>query len=537
MDKKQKVTGNRRFLKPVIVVAVILLAGIIAGYFLSDSNSSNDQVNNDINPYQNPATAADVATGAILAHQYCQSCHLFPEPALLNKNKWKNILPQMGIRLGIKTHRGESYQESIKSTELVVPASPVITDSQWQQIIDYYMVTAPIFLPVQQRSVPITRKMPFFSVHEPAPNFSGKQVLATYVKIDTSVKPARILVANGQSNKLFLLNNKLKVIDSVTTTGPVVDISFTPHEILVCMIGKELGANDDKAGSIAQLHISSTGKMNLDAAPVFKNLARPVQILPVDLNGDQKTDYLICEFGNLTGALSWMENKGNGTFTRHVISNLPGAIKAYIDYSANSKLPNIWVLFTQGQERISYLTNKGNGVFEEKPVLKFPPIYGSSFFELVDINHDGYKDIIYTCGDNGNATLVLKPYHGVYVFLNNGHNQFRQKYFYPINGCYKAYARDFDGDGNIDIATVSLYTDAHQPEEGFVYLKNTGGLNFTPYSLTADTKFERAVTLDEGDVNGDGKPDLLIGNAYFDFGPFGYQIKEPLFYLLKNITR
>ncbi len=53
---------------------------------------------------------------------------------------------------------------------------------------------------------------------------------------------------------------------------------------------------------------------------------------------------------------------------------------------------------------------------------------------------------------------------------------FNQKYFFPINGCYKAMARDFDGDGDLDIATISFFADyEHQPEEGFVYLENKGG--------------------------------------------------------------
>jgi hypothetical protein len=151
----------------------------------------------------------------------------------------------------------------------------------------------------------------------------------------------------------------------------------------------------------------------------------------------------------------------------------------------------------------------------KKGILRFPPICGSSFFEMVDVNHDGYKDIVYTCGHNGDAAPVLKPYHGLYIFLNHQHDNYIQKYFYPINGCYKAYARDFDGDGNIDIATISLFTDKRQPEEGFVFLKGLGGLNFKPCALPAGIKFERAVTMDEGDINGDGKPDLLIRERLF----------------------
>jgi hypothetical protein len=58
---------------------------------------------------------------------------------------------------------------------------------------------------------------------------------------------------------------------------------------------------------------------------------RPVQISKVDLNADAKQDFLMCEFGNLKGALSWLENKANGKYDYHLIRAAPGAIKSYIN--------------------------------------------------------------------------------------------------------------------------------------------------------------------------------------------------------------
>ena len=212
-----------------------------------------------------------------------------------------------------------------------------------------------------------------------------------------------------------------------------------------------------------------------------------------------------------------MENKGNDKFQKHVLRAVPGAIKAYINDYNHDGLPDIWVLFAQADEGIILFTNKGNGNFSQEVIMRFPPEYGSSYFELADFNKDGFPDILYTCGDNADYSPILKPYHGVYIFLNDGTNHFTQKYFYHINGCYKAMARDFDGDGDLDIATISFFADySHHPEEGFVYLKNEGNLNFTPYSLP-ETQKGRWLSMDVGDIDGDGKIDIVLGN--FSIGP------------------
>jgi hypothetical protein len=264
---------------------------------------------------------------------------------------------------------------------------------------------------------------------------------------------------------------------------------------------------------------------------------RPVQITPADLNKDGKTDYIVCEFGNLAGALSWLEKKDTD-YVRHVLRAAPGAIKTYVDDYNHDGLPDIWALFAQGDESIFLFTNKGNGTFDTKQVLRFLPINGSSYFELDDFNKDGFPDIVYTCGDNADYSVVLKPYHGVYIFLNDGKNNFYQKYFYPINGCYKAIARDFDNDGDLDIATISFFADyLNEPEEGFIYLKNEGDFKFQPYSLP-EAENGRWLTMDAGDFDGDGKTDLMLGN----FSVKGAMIKssidwktQPPFLMLKNI--
>jgi hypothetical protein len=238
--------------------------------------------------------------------------------------------------------------------------------------------------------------------------------------------------------------------------------------------------------------------------------------------------------------LNWYENLGNGKYLRHSIRALPGLVKMYVNDYNKDGLPDVWALFSQGEEGIFLFTNKGNGEFDSKQLLRLPPVYGSTHFELDDFNNDGFPDILYTCGDNADYSRVLKPYHGVYIFMNDGKNNFNQKFFFPINGCYKAIARDFDGDGDLDIACISFFADyLKQPEEGFVYLENRGNLDFDPFSIPEATA-GRWLTMEAGDLDGDGKPDLVLGNFTLGFTNIKAGIdwkKGPTILILKNLGK
>jgi len=435
---------------------------------------------------------------------------MFPDPSLLDSKTWENgVLPNMGPRLGIfqfGSRSYPSYRHDLNLDSNFYPRQPVLNLDQWQNIIDYYSATSPDSLPKQGRTQSIQLTLPFFSVQ--VPTFTYPQPTTSFVKINgDSLHP--LIISDVLKHSVYFLDQKLEIRDSVHY-GPVVDIDFMHGKMLACDIGV-LNPNNGRFGK-AQFIADVHGKIKVDSTPLFGDLRRPVQISPADLNNDGKQDYLICEFGHLTGAASWMENMGDNKFARHVLRASPGAIKAYIDDYNHDGAPDIWVLFAQGEEGIFLFTNKGKGNFETKEILRFPSSYGSSYFEFADFNKDGHPDIIYTCGDNADFSPILKPYHGVYIFLNNGANQFIQKYFFPINGCYKALARDFDGDGDLDIATISFFADyEHQPEESFVYLENKGNFNFQPYSFP-EAKSGRWLTMDAGDIDGDGRLDLVLGN-------------------------
>ncbi|NCI47115.1 FG-GAP repeat domain-containing protein [Sediminibacterium soli] len=481
-----------------------------------------------------------IEKGKQLAITYCQSCHLLPDPSELDSKTWETgALPAMGPRLGIFSYgfaRYPSYKTDKDLPANFYPDKPVISNDDWQHIIDYYTSVSPDSLPKAKRQ-PIRPDLGLFAVQTPALNYPAAGICLT--KLDTTATSRQLFLFDLVAQKMFRYDHQLQLLDTFRSDATITDVDFHGNDLLACNVNI-INPNNGKYGKGQLIRKNAGGRLSLDTKPLFDSLARPVQMVSCDLNNDGRTDYLVCEFGHLTGGLAWMENKGNGKYEHHTLLAEPGVLKTYVEDVNHDGLQDVWALFSQGNEGIHLFTNKGNGQFDQQAVLRFPALYGSTYFEFADINNDGKKDIIYTCGDNADYSLVLKPYHGVYIYLNEGGNRFKQAYFFPINGCYKAMARDYDSDGDLDIATIAFFADyAGSPEEGFVYLQNEGGLQFSPHTLPA-TNAGRWLTMDAGDLDGDGKPDIVLGN--FSIRPTTVKPKldwtqGPPFMVLKNIHK
>lgn len=506
----------RHLLIPFIIIAC--LAVICTG--CNTANNSNQ-----------PATAEQ------LAKQYCSSCHVFPGPALLDKNTWtRSVLPIMAAKLGIHYFNGEpvvtiKHNQADTLQQTVDPAT-------WKKIIDYYQQTAPGTLPTISRPV-VQQFTNRFTLSEATVDKGFPS--ATYVKIDPGNK--WVYAANATDSAIYIYNQSLRKISAANVHGVIVDITFNNS---LTNTGARSGSytnigyinpNDAVTGNSYNFSINRQAAFTRQTN-IADKLPRPVQAIPCDLDNNGLTDYLICGFGHHKGEFYWLKNNGSGDYIKHMLWAIPGAIKAYINDYNHDGLPDIIVLFAQAEEGIYLFTNKGDGKFEKKPLLRFPPVYGSSYFELVDMNNDGYDDILYTCGDNADFSAgELKPYHGIYIFTNDGHFNFRQTLFFPMYGCYKAIARDFDKDGDMDIAAISFFPDRKsRPQESFLYLDNMGKEQFTPYCIPAYNK-GNWLTMDAGDIDGDGYDDIVIGNLDMPrirANSREQQVNKTAFLLLKN---
>jgi hypothetical protein len=169
----------------------------------------------------------------------------------------------------------------------------------------------------------------------------------------------------------------------------------------------------------------------------------------------------------------------------------------------------------QAREGVSLFINKGMGLFVEKPLLQFDAVFGSSYMEVADVNKDGYDDIIISNGDNADYSHSKKAYHGVHIFLNDHRNNFKESYFYPAYGASKTVARDFDQDGDLDLAMIAFFAENDKGKiETFLYFQNQGNLTFKVSNLQIPDG-GRYIAMDAGDVDRDGDIDILLGNYQF----------------------
>jgi hypothetical protein len=298
----------------------------------------------------------------------------------------------------------------------------------------------------------------------------------------------------------------------------VVDIEFRARRFWITTVGS-YSPSDAWEGKVllADAPGSTAGEAVVE---VLKDLPRPVHTTFADLNRDGRDDLLVCGYGNILGKLTWFESLADGSFREHVLLERPGAIRAYVHDFNQDGLPDIIVMFAQAREGIYILTNQGNGNFSSTPVVEQHPAWGNSYFELADFNGDGHPDLLACNGDNGDFTDLIPPtkaYHGIRIYLNDGRNHFKEAWTYPMNGVYKAMARDFDGDGDLDIAAISFYPDYfHSARESFLYFENTGSLQFQAASFSEGLS-GRWLGMDVGDLDGDGDPDIVLGA--FNDGP------------------
>ena len=476
--------------------------------------------NKEVNKPEYEELPVSSLPGNSLAKTHCGGCHTFVNPEFLPKSSWKNhVLPSMGYRLGIfeDDHPPDSlfgldFGDSILR-KANIPEKPVLAKADWIKIVDYYLENAPDTILPPTRSKKIKMGLKHFTYKRTS--YSHQPPHTVMVKIRSANRGVVFSDGKRNINRLTFLTSDLKKDYELSFKKAPIHYYEKSDTVYLTTVGESVFPHDLPQGELHKVFRKEPEQKYNTANLIISNLQRPVFMVYGDLNSDGFEDIVTCEFGSLTGKLVWLEKSVNNKYSKRLLRSKPGAITAIIKDVNNDGLMDILALMAQGDEGVFLYENQGNSAFKEKRLLSFPPLYGSQYIELADFNSDGFDDLIYVCGDNGDKSPILKSYHGIYIYLNDGNFSFTQIYFYQLNGAYKALPRDYDLDGDLDIAAISFFPDYYSyPEESFIYLENKGNFEFIEYSFPESIN-GRWMVMDAGDMDSDGDIDLALGSHVF----------------------
>jgi hypothetical protein len=454
----------------------------------------------------------DPVKGEALARQFCTSCHAFPPPEILPRGKWgAEIFEMTGLAL---TRTGAPKGKEIP------------LDVPMEDIVAYYEGNAPRELaPPEAWPEPSNVPVPF--ARKTMGLSGGPQPLVANVRL-LQLDAARGLevFAADMSSGLVLRGSPSRPEAGLSVIAKVPNPCHTQavdldkdgvSDLLVANLGS-VTPGDQTRGSVVWLRGTRDG--SFDTVSLAASLPRIADVEAADFDGDGDLDLVVAAFGwREVGSTLVFENRttdwSKPVFVPREVDWRQGAIHApVIDFDKDGK-PDFIDLVSQHHETVVAFLNRG-GSFTPQTIFAAPhPAWGSSGIDLVDLDRDGRVDVLMTNGDMLDEFL-LKPYHGISWLENQGAFPFKEHVLAPLNGVHRAQAVDLDGDGDLDVVACTLIPGMSKYGKALpslVWLEQTRRGEFVRHTL--ETGGYHA-SLDLGDVDGDGDPDIVTGNFQVD---------------------
>jgi len=245
-----------------------------------------------------------------------------------------------------------------------------------------------------------------------------------------------------------------------------------------------------------------------------------------DLNGDGKPDLVVasgcvvgisCNGNGTDGVVSVLLGNGDGTFQAAQTYDSGAYIASSVavgDVNGDGK-PDLVVAnvcFSSGScdtGVIETLLGNGDGTFRVSSIT-YPGTPIADYIAIADVNGDGKPDLVvadYCLGGSCSSGAVS-------VLLGNGNGTFQatQNYSSGGLGAYSVAVADVNGDGKPDIVVANAYANGSSTSNSVVgVLLGNGDGTFQSAQTYSSGGYE-ATSIAVADVNGDGKPDIVVAN-------------------------
>jgi hypothetical protein len=246
-----------------------------------------------------------------------------------------------------------------------------------------------------------------------------------------------------------------------------------------------------------------------------------------DVNRDGKPDLVVANYcGDVTSpcttrtpsTVGVLLGNGDGTFRAAAAYDAGGAgawSVAVADLNGDDKLD---ILVTnEWSGTVGVLLGNGDGTFHLPVTYSSGGGYFPRSVVVADVNRDGRPDLLVANAD-GSAACGCGT---VGVLLGNGDGTFQPAVLYGTGSNAQGVAvSDVNGDGNLDLVVANdpcgdYYKCSTQGSVGVLLGKGDGTFQA---AVTYGSGANRARSVAVADVNGDGKPDLMVANHGEDNG-------------------
>jgi hypothetical protein len=478
----------------VTAARLSLLLGLVCWVGCHAPNSSLDS--RSTSPVEAELSSAEV----VKIQAFCGDCHAMPDPQTFPKSRWEEEVAQ-----------GYQFYIESKRSDLVEPRRI--------DAVRYFRDRAPdsIHIPAVE-SVPTAHQ---FLKQEPiAADIESKLAPSiSHILWDDAEKVLMTsdmrsgVVNQYQAGSDWQRTELARVQNSCRVTKCDWNKDGRP-DYLIADIGS-FPVADHSNGKLYLLLAGPTGYEKIELAT---GLARLVEAQLIDFDGDGDNDILLAEFGwRTTGSVKLLRNQSEEgavpVFSMEVLDTRHGALGVQVaDLNADGH-PDYLIAFGQEFETLEAYYGDGKGQYRKSVLFQLAdPSYNASSFTIADVDADGLLDIVHTNGDTMDAFLP-KPYHGVRWLRNLGNEQWENRELGLLVGALQACVADFDGDGDLDIAAVGMLPPSPTVDsssyDSIVWWEQGKDLTFKRHALEQYGGSHAACAA--GDVNGDGIPDLIVG--------------------------
>jgi hypothetical protein len=253
-----------------------------------------------------------------------------------------------------------------------------------------------------------------------------------------------------------------------------------------------------------------------------------VSVAVADVNGDHKSDLLVSTLTSSGGAgIGVLLGNGDGTFQPAVVYSSNGDLDysvAVADVNGDGQ-PDLVVTklcVNCATGAVDVLLGNGDGTFQSATRYDSGGRYAAGV-AVRDVNGDGEPDIVVAnycvLGSNGNCangTTGNVASGSVGVLLGNGDGTFRPATSFTSGGkvAWSVTIADLNDDGKPDLVVANACGNTANCTGGDglvgVLLGNGDGTFQAALSNNSGGWYAQSVKV--ADVNGDGKPDLLVTN-------------------------